>query len=491
MTTHFTEFVLTALIDRCQKERSQFQKSGTATSPACLEIFRRAFTNAKDHQAAWNAIHIIFEPMMRKWGNAMIDKTISEQAEIDLDDILQKAFLAFVRHAPQGADLLNHDSLGPVVQYLKKCTQSACLTTKRKYHGLTPPTSLEEFFEIHTQIDETAQANLRIDLKERLDELLENPIERLVFELRFECNVKPQEIFASYPDLFPIYQDVATVIQRLTRRLRKDPVLQNLHSPRQKPTDAAFLKISMFEEEKVNSKDISVDAPCPYDEVTLLDYLTGLTTTAIATAIENSVACRQAARQLAYELGPLLTAAHRLHCPDVETLIAYQERELTGTTQLVIHRHLQQCPSCQAELQILRAVDESSLEPQSSIIRRVVEAIFQSPTASPQPVRGEELVYETPQLTIMVTVRRSPGQGQSWTLRAQLRRQGILATGLVEEARLYRIDTDAEEQPLSIPTNEISLVGKGLSAGSYRLHIFTADEEIVLRHITIGESSYL
>ncbi|MCE7979754.1 MAG: hypothetical protein DYG89_01065 [Caldilinea sp. CFX5] len=489
MTTHFTKFVLTALIDRCQKERSQFQKSGTATSPACLEIFRRAFTNAKDHQAAWGAIHIIFEPMMRKWGNAMMDKTISEQAEIDLDDILQKAFLAFVRHAPQGADLLNHDSLGPVVQYLKKCTQSACLTTKRKYHGLTPPTSLEEFFEIHTQIDETAQANLRIDIKERLDELLENPIERLVFELRFECNVKPQEIFASYPDLFPTYQDVATVIQRLTRRLRKDPVLQTLHSPRQKSTDAAFLKISMFEEEKVNSKDISVDTPCPYDEVTLLDYLTGLTTTVIATAIENSVACRQAARQLAYELGPLLTAAHRLHCPDVETLIAYHQRELTGSKQLVISRHLQQCPLCQAELQMLKATDEEAIEPQPSIIRQVIEAIFQSPLNL--AVRGDWLYYRTPYLMLNVNVRQSTGKSRTWILRTQLRTiDGDLVTEQVEQAILKALDKPAQAPMVAtlIP-GEPSLTFRELAAGQYALHVITASEEIVIRKITIGSDA--
>jgi DNA-directed RNA polymerase specialized sigma24 family protein len=166
------EFTLASMIERCQKERAKFQQDGVSTSSACLEIFRRAFTNAEDQQDAWAAIYALFERMMRKWA--------SVQSQVDPEDVMQEAFLAFTRAAPKKLDLLNHQSLGPLVQYMKLCIKSASLQRMRKREVLTPPASLEAYFDSLESSDEIAQATLRLDFEKRLDELLESAEDRLV-----------------------------------------------------------------------------------------------------------------------------------------------------------------------------------------------------------------------------------------------------------------------------------------------------------------------
>lgn len=480
MTTPLSDTALALLVERCQKERAQFQQANTLPSPACLEIFRRAFTSTADQQAAWSAIHTLFERMMYKW--------ISVQSQVEPEDVIQDAFLAFVRAAPQKPDLLNHDSLGPLVEYMRRCTKSALLQMVRKHRVITPPVSLDVYFDSLEQPDDMVQTALREDLKKRLDELLESAEDRLVFELRFECNIKPQAIFANHPELFPTYQAVATVVQRLTRRLRKDPVLQNLYGMRQKPEDSVFLKMSILEDEAGNAKDSGVDIPCPYDEVVLLDYITGLATPTLVAAIEQSVACHQTARTLAGELGQLLQVGQRLHCPDIETLIDYQERRLTGAAHLVVHRHMQQCPLCQKEWQMLTALDAVALESPMGVVRRMVEALFQAPLTL--AVRGDWLHYQTPNLVLNIGVRQSTGKGRTWTLRAQLRTQeGNLITERVEQALLRRLDEPAQAPVVAtLIAGEPSLTFRELATGEYALHVMTADEEIVIRKIVVGSA---
>ena len=102
--------------------------------------------------------------------------------------------------------------------------------------------------------------------------------------------------------------------------------------------------------------------PCPYDEITLLDYVRGVTSYEIKLAIERSPACMAAARTLAEDMQVLTPMLRLALCPDVDTLIEYHEKRLPGAKQLVIHNHVQRCRQCQEELAMFTAIDEVPLQ---------------------------------------------------------------------------------------------------------------------------------
>lgn len=479
----------------CKQERQDFYRDRTTDSPACLELFRRAF--AQD-QEAWEKIIDGFKPQLTRW----VKSWFQLFTLVEPDDLVQDAFLSFYRYAPQKPQLLNTSSLGPVIKYLYLCTKSAALQLKRKHEGLTAFVDLEEHAEISDPGDLIEQTMVRTVLQPFVERWVGTPEEQIIFSLYFEYNYKPQEIFAAHHQVFQNYNEVAKILQRLIRRMRKDEIevhqaLYSSGAARQKSENSAFVPFSLSNgngQNVTNVKDANVDTPCPYDDILLLDYLMGRAEPALVHAIERSPTCMQAANTLQQTLGPLMKRFHRRQCPEPLMLLEYQERLLTGVEQLMIQRHVEQCPLCQQELQLSVAMDNAA-RPFAEIVtpltavRRMVEALLQSPLTLAQPVRGDWLHYRTPELLVMVSVRRSSGKARTWNLRAQLRNDaGELITAQIEEAIVQRLGATPDEARVArVAPEESSLVFKELTAGDYALRVFTAETEIRIHKITIGD----
>lgn len=469
----------THIVDTCRKERQRsYLQEHPHASPACVELFRRAFAG---DQMAWDALQVTFAPLMQRWAGV--------QQQIDLDDVLQEAFLAFYRSAPKATGLLASDDLAPVLTYLQRCVKTALLSLLRRAHYQPLTLSLDLVHEFIAAEDAIHQSDIRLTLQKRLTELLASEQERLVFSLRFIGNIGPQQIYDEHKDAFADYAEVATIIQRLTRRLRKDEVLQSLHHPRQKPVTFALLTIGltnagMGSETPKDRDDMSES--CGYQEEVLLDYLTGLASAELCAAIEQSAACRQAAQALAAEIGSWLPYVQRLACPDEDTLVAYQQQEITGTVRLVLHKHIARCPFCQAEIALLAAIDAVPSAPQPTPLRSVIEAFLLAPLAMPAPVRGPLLIYQTPQVHIHLSTRQSAGKARTWTVRGQLRTPARQLITAVEAVWLQNLDDPGVLEELTTLDSNGFFVFKGVVAGNYRLRILTADEEIVIRKLAVG-----
>jgi DNA-directed RNA polymerase specialized sigma24 family protein len=203
------------LIARCQEERRAYHQTGSPGSPACVELFRRAFAGDQD---AWTAVQGVFEPLMRAW--------IGTQQHVDPDDVLQEALIAFARWAPQHPELVTGDEVSRPLAFLRQCTKTALLMqlrgARRRAHlsldGLNHPLPHDAADAVET----------RLVLHDRTRQLLVTPQERLVFDELLVYGLKPQDIFRRHPDQFPDLETLRTVIQRVLRRLRKDPVIQEL-----------------------------------------------------------------------------------------------------------------------------------------------------------------------------------------------------------------------------------------------------------------------
>ena len=227
----------------------------------------------------------------------------------------------------------------------------------------------------------------------------------------------------------------------------------------------------------------------PHDETILLDYITGLASAEQCTEIEGTPASIAEAKSLAQAIGPWMPYLHRLACPDTDQLVSCQEKRLSGTERLVIKRHIDLCPLCTEELQILQDVDEVALAESPNWFRRIIDAMLQPSTglAGAEPVRGNILHYRTPDLLIHINTRKGQGKPRSWTLRGQLRDEDGLPFTDLESVELCSLDPVEESTtyPHTIETNG-SFILRRLPAGQYTLKAITSDSEIVIRQLDIG-----
>lgn len=473
------ELSINDLQERCRQERAHYRNDSKATSPACLTLFQAAFRNSGAAQAA---ICETFAALLQSW--------VGSQRHLDPEEVMQQAWLQFWRYAPNTANLLQATELGPILLYLRQCVKTTILMALRKQKQ---EVALDEIAEVATSDRVEEQVVHQVTIHDVLARLLKTEEERLIFRWRFEWEATPQEIVAQLGERFPNIDEVYQIIQRLTRRLRSDETLQALAhktpSARRKAPLLASLQVrlSPTTEEMRQRGEATMDQPCTVDEERLLDYVIGLATADLVAQIEQAPACQQAARQLAAELEPLLALLYRLSCPAEERLVAYQERRLTGTEQLVLHRHLQECPHCQAEIAILNAVDAVPWTPAPGLLRRLVEALFVPPTQLPQAVRGTLLRYETPQIMITINARKMTDRLRSWTISGQLRtHEGLLFT-TVEQIILRTLGHPQPFEHTTTLSATSTFTFRELTPGSYTLLIITPDQEILIREIVIED----
>ena len=227
--------------------------------------------------------------------------------------------------------------------------------------------------------------------------------------------------------------------------------------------------------------------PCQLDEAALLAYALGDADQALKEAVERSPACQAAAATLARDVAPLLQALYRSDCPDVETLVRYQERQLDGTQQLLVRQHIAGCPVCQEEERMLAAIDEAAPS-LAQRVRCVVEAIFRSPEQLAVPLRGEILHEQAPQIAIVLSTRKKTDQIISWSLRGEARTpDGQRAAGVLEQVFLRALPPDQPREQQGMLADNGAFVFERLVAGRYSLHLLTADEEVVIRQVIVGD----
>jgi len=474
------------LVTQCRADRQSFRADGTRVTYACVEIFRRACLVDEEASAA---IWEIFAPQVERWANPRTDLPPE-----DVADLVQETFLHFFVELRQEKYhyLVETDDLGLLMAFLKRRVKWECLTSARKRSHL--PFALDPDLPL---VD--ARAEMQIRAVENQDECrrllahiksITSDLEWLVFSTRILLNMPPRDILAAYPERFTDMQQLRAIIQRLTRRIDSDEVIQSIGervTPQRKKTAArAFLEIR--DDQSGGQSDM--DEPCILDESLLLDYISGVATVAEQALVERTPACLAAAQRLGQRLLPLIGVLHRFECPDVETLIGYQELRLDSTAQLVVRQHVAACPNCRAELLALADIDAVPDLPAKSVFRRIVEALFQPPLAMPQPVRGDVRHYRTPQVSIQVSVRKMQGKARSWTLRGQLRLTDDHPIQDLLEAVLLTLADQPDDLPLTgaLEPNG-GFVVRNLPAGTYCVRLLTREEEIVIRRIVVGDSA--
>ena len=478
MPNSFVNQKLGAICQQCTDERKRYFQEKRALSPACVELFRRAFA-VEAPEDAWHCLKTLFEPLLISWSKG--------QSRFEVEDVVQESWLSFYRGTVGKFQIRDQEQLEPILDYLRTCTKNVIAQWMRK--APLEPTKLAET--LQEPLDVIEQAQLRVDLERYVAEFLTQDHfteeDRQLFTLKFFLHLKPREIQADYPHLAADYEQLENALQKITRRVSNYTDFQSLRSPRWKTDDRALLVIE--QEEFMAEQEISVDHPCRYEETVLLDYIMGMAEAAVAAAIERSPACLQQVHELTQRFGPFLHFAYRMNCPVPEQLVAYQQRALLGSERLVLYRHFEQCPHCREDLMTLQRIDATEGADTKPFLQRVIEAIYQSPLAF--GLQGDWLHYRTPDLAIYMSPRQERSKQRSWSVRIQLRNlEGELCTQLIESAWLQMLD------PASTPvvtgylnSDQSTVVFREVRAGGYSLSIVCPDRELIICNIPIGEDS--
>jgi DNA-directed RNA polymerase specialized sigma24 family protein len=239
--TSLQRFSLDDLGDRCREETRRYRQSQPNDTRYCLEIVRRALRLA----AAPGAARPLFsdEPareLLVRLYTSFIEANISRQIphDGDFEDLVQQVWARFWSAAANGLDFR---SLEEALAYLKRATVSTLISHHRQRRKRWRDDSLQQQVEA---LGDGAMADANADLfaghvrerfRERCRSLIGDPLDYRIFVLRYGVGLPPRAIAAELAaagmrlrDREPTPRAVSDVLERLFRRLRQDPDIQDL-----------------------------------------------------------------------------------------------------------------------------------------------------------------------------------------------------------------------------------------------------------------------
>lgn len=241
---------LPELCRACRRERAEFRAGKTRASPACVELFRRAFANDRP---AWNAIFgEIFAQEIRHYVQNAQQAYCAQYglSPFDLDDAEQETRLAFWLYGSKATNLLASGQLEPILAYLKTCAKTGVAKAARRHRQDTIALSqlpgqqdaatdaTDEPTTAATSGDNSSDRRFEAELVERqtmLDELRKlvtvDPEPQQAEAVVIDCflnETPPRELLTLHPTLFADVTTINKVLQRIRRRASSQLYFQRL-----------------------------------------------------------------------------------------------------------------------------------------------------------------------------------------------------------------------------------------------------------------------
>lgn len=190
-----------------------------STAEEGIQLFHRAIV-LRDADA-WGELHARYRTVMCAWARRnLLFEASQTHCEDIADEALERAWLALTPECFQ-----SFAGLPALLAYLRACVASAVIDSARKQQfsdrvgddpAEIPATPFEE--PLVEQLD-------RAELWELVNSLLKSDTERLVLHERFVLDLRPREIQARHPGVFPNINLVYTTQRNLCDRLGRHPAL--------------------------------------------------------------------------------------------------------------------------------------------------------------------------------------------------------------------------------------------------------------------------
>lgn len=215
---------LAELIARCREETGRFLRHEPTTDGFCYEIVRRAIHDAD--QPAWDAVFAQYHGIVVAWVRQHPAwPGTNEDADYWTNRVFERFWAAVTPER-----FAAFPTIAAILRYLKMCTHSVLLDDARaRSHARLQPLS-EQIAERAAMPDtaaHTMSAMGRAALWEAIRAELQGEAERQVAHLCLVLDLKPREVQATRPDLFPTVGDVYRVKRNVLDRLKRSAAIQD------------------------------------------------------------------------------------------------------------------------------------------------------------------------------------------------------------------------------------------------------------------------
>jgi RNA polymerase sigma factor (sigma-70 family) len=220
---------LDELAQRCRPE-SQEHVAPQAGDEACgLELFQRAIVFQDG--AAWCALYVEYKSLVAHW---VRNHSKFPATGEDVAYFVNEAFARFWHTASRHQARHQFQGLGQILNYLKVCAHSAIEDEwRRRRHWLPDPLAWDDMSEVVAGEEPSPERHVMSQiaveaLAQAVLSHLRDEEDKVVAILSWTYGLRPQEIQARRPDLFPDVRRVYQVKRNLVNRLQRDSVIQQL-----------------------------------------------------------------------------------------------------------------------------------------------------------------------------------------------------------------------------------------------------------------------
>jgi DNA-directed RNA polymerase specialized sigma24 family protein len=232
MPTPPSDLSVDELARRCRQETEKYLAGRPHSEAYGLELFRRAIINCD--QAAWQAVYAQYQSLVTYW---VRHHNRFQCANEDTTFFVNGAFARFWHAASQQERRPQFDSLAGLLAYLKRCAYSA-IEDECRQQGRWPQDTVAWDDLSEAVAGDTPSPEARAIGQAAADSIaravtrrLQGEEEEVIAALSWTHDLRPREIQARHPDLFPDPRRIHVIKRNMVNRLQRDPEIQHLRRP--------------------------------------------------------------------------------------------------------------------------------------------------------------------------------------------------------------------------------------------------------------------
>jgi DNA-directed RNA polymerase specialized sigma24 family protein len=219
-----------SVVDLCRLAREQtarYRNGLPHDDRFNVEMFRRAVVDRDEH--CWQELYDLYADQIQSWC-----RQAAASLRMDMDEAVVRTWAKFWgNYTPR--KLAAAGGLAAVLSYLRMCARSVMMDAAREQQRIARACAslpLDHMSVQHAASTPAPDDGVAADaaaemLWQVIDRGLRDARERVLVMLTFELGLRPSQVQARRPDLFPTVADVYRITRNILDRLRRAPELRD------------------------------------------------------------------------------------------------------------------------------------------------------------------------------------------------------------------------------------------------------------------------
>jgi hypothetical protein len=220
MLTNLQQTDVADLAQRCADETELYFHHQTHDTQYCFELFRRAIRERD--QLSWEMICQQYQPLVTGW---VRQHPRFESSGEEIQYFVNGTF-GKIAGTLTPEKFAGFSDIASLLSYLKMCVHSVIFDHSRKVDQLNLydlDEAAEEVADDPSPEEQALEQSYRQAFWDLTNARLQDEKERLVIRGSFVLDLKPQEIFEHFRNVFSDVDEIYRVKQNVLSRLRRDP----------------------------------------------------------------------------------------------------------------------------------------------------------------------------------------------------------------------------------------------------------------------------